>query len=388
MAKTITSRVRSSPDLRISADLTSTQRQSDELKVNTNSSRLGQSSELQISATGMQVVHATNGRIRIKATDGSLSYNIKAIAKHLKQYKGVKEVSTNEQTLSMVVTFDENKLPLPKMLAILQQLNIQTAQNAPLADPFAPWKSLDFWKEQTVSFIPLITGLAVTGGLGISGLRSIPLYMITAEATRLVIDYLEPYMTGRDAVKESAKTVVTTEECQPVAAGDKITKTTIKSSEVDYNVVHEIPGRIRFHIPQIASDRAYAKRLEKLLKTDALVIQVRMNCDAASLAISYKKSKVAVSHWVSLMESALQTNPTPPITKVPAQTPVAIEELNKTSTTLEPETVSRLTTPSEPTATTNLFDTQGQTLNISSLWAEMKPSALSYSLNFIANLPL
>ncbi|BCL39593.1 HMA2 domain-containing protein [Nostoc sp. MS1] len=382
MAETITSRERSSPYLTLSSDLTSTQRQSDELKVNTNSSRPGEY-PLQISATGMQVVHATNGRIRIKATDGSLSYNVKAIAKHLKQYIGVREVITNEPTSSMVVVFDENKLPLPKMLAILRQLNIQTAQDSPLSDPFAPWKSVDFWKEQTVSFIPLMTGLAVTGGLGVSGIPAIPLYMITAEATRRVIDYLEPQITGQDAVKESATTVVTTEECQPAAAGEKITKTTIKSAEVAYSVVHEISGRIRFHIPLIASDRAYAKRLEKLLKTDALVSQVRINCDAASLAISYKKNKVAVSHWVSLMELALQTTP---ITKVPQQMPAAIKELNNTSTTLERETVSQLTTPSEPTTINS--PTEGQTLDISSLWADMKPSALSYSLNFIANLPL
>jgi hypothetical protein len=383
MAKTITSRERSSPHLGISPDLTSDQRQSDELKVNTNSSRLGQS-PLNISATGMQVVHATNGRIRIKATDGSFSSNVKTITKHLKQYKGVKEVATNEQTLSMVVVFDENKLPLPKMLGILKQLNIETVQNQPLADPFAPWKSIDFWKEQTVSFIPLMTGLAVTGGLGVSGLTSIPIYMITAEATRRVIDYLEPQIVGKDAVKESATTVVTTEEFQPATAGEKIIKTTIKSTAVAYSVVHEIPGRIRFHIPQIASDRAYAKRLERLLKTDALVSQVRINCDAASLAISYKKNKVAVSHWVSLMELALQTTP---ITKVPQQTPPAVKELNNTSTTLEPKTVSPLTTPTKPT-TSNLSQTEGQTLDISGLWADMKPSALSYSLNFIANLPL
>lgn len=382
MAKTITSRERSSPYLSLSSDLTLTQRRSDELKVNTNSSKSGQY-PIQISATGMQVVHATNGRIRIKATDGSFSSNVKAIAKQLKQYQGVKEVVTNEPTGSMVVVFDENKLPLPKMLVILKQLNIQTAQNQPLSDPFAPWKSVDFWKEQTVSFIPLMTGLAVTGGLGVSGLPAIPIYMITAEATRRVIDYLEPQIAGQDTVKESATTVVTTEECQPAVAGEKITKTTIKSAAVAYSVVHEIPGRIRFHIPLIASDRAYAKRLERLLKTDALVTQVRINCDAASLAISYKKNKVAVSHWVSLMELALQTTP---ITKFPQQTPAAVKELNNTSTTLEPETVSYLTTPSKPT-TTNFSPTEGQTLDISSLWADMKPSALSYSLNFIANLP-
>ncbi|WP_313954456.1 HMA2 domain-containing protein [Anabaena subtropica] len=353
--------------------------------MNTNSSRLGQYPQLQLSANGMQVVHATNGRIRIKATDSSFSSNLKTITKHLKQYKGVREVATNEPTGSMVVTFDEKKLSLPQMLGILRQINIQTSPNSPLSDPFAPWKSIDFWKEQTVSFIPLMTGLAVTGGLGVSGLAAIPIYMITADATRRVIDYLEPQITGSDTVKESAKAVMITEECKPATPGHKITKTTVKSTDLAYSVVHEIPGRIRFHIPQIASDRAYAKRLERLLKTDALVSNVRMNCDAASLAISYKSSTVAVSYWVSLMESALQTTlPTLPITENNQSTPLVIEKLNTTSTTLEPETFSQLTEQAEHTVS----ETQAQTLNISSLWADMKPSGLSYSLNFIANLPL
>lgn len=47
---------------------------------------------------------------------------------------------------------------------------------------------MDFWKEQGLDFIPLATGLAVTGGLGISGLAAIPVYMIAAEATRQAID--------------------------------------------------------------------------------------------------------------------------------------------------------------------------------------------------------
>ncbi|BAB73705.1 hypothetical protein ACN23B_10030 [Anabaena sp. FACHB-709] len=382
MAKTISSRVELSPHLTLSSDLTSNQRQSDEVKVNTNSSRLGEYPQLQLSATGMQVVHATNGRIRIKATDGSFSANVKTITQHLKHYKGVREVATNEQTLSMVVIFDEHQLSLPQMLGILQQLNIQTAPNSPLSDPFAPWKSVDFWKEQTVSFIPLMTGLAVTGGLGVSGLAAIPIYMITADATRLVIDYLEPQITGSDAVKESAKAVIITEESKPATAGNKITKTTIKSAQVTYSIVHEIHGRIRFHIPQIASDRAYAKRLERLLKTDPLVSNVRINCDAASLAIAYQGGKVATSHWVSLMELALQTTlPTQATTKINQSTDIAIEKLSTSSPTLAAEAVSQ---PTE----TKLFSSADQTLNISHFWVDMKPAALSYSLNFIANLPL
>lgn len=385
MTKTISSRVRSSPHLTISPDLTCTQRQSDEIKVNTNSSRMGTYPQWQISATGMQVVHATNGRIRIKATDDSFSVNAKTIAQHLKQHPGVKEVAINEPTGSMVVNFDEDKLSLSQMLGILDKLNIQTSPSAPLSDPFAPWKSIDFWKEQTVSFIPLMTGLAVTGGLGVSGLAAIPIYMITADATRRVIDYLEPQVMGADAVKESVKTVVTNEECKSATPENTITKTTIKLAKVTYNVVHEIPGRIRFHIPLIASDRAYAKRLERLLKTDALVSNVRINSDAASLAISYKNSKVTVSHWVNLMELALQTSPsTTPKKAINQPTPLILEKLHRTSSTLEPETVSQLTEPTQP----NLSPSASQTLNLSSLWADMKLPGLSYFLNFIANLPL
>ncbi|WP_414752582.1 HMA2 domain-containing protein [Anabaena sp. CCY 9910] len=384
MAKTISSRVELSPHLTISSDLTSNQRQTDEVKVNTNSSRLGEYPQLQLSATGMQVVHATNGRIRIKATDGSFSANVKTITQHLKQYKSVREVASNEQTLSMVVIFDENQLSLPQMLGILQQLNIQTSQNSPLSDPFAPWKSVDFWKEQTVSFIPLMTGLAVTGGLGVSGLAAIPLYMITADATRLVIDYLEPQITGSDAVKESAKAVIVTEESKPESAGNRITKTTIKSAKVTYSIVHEIPGRIRFHIPQIASDRAYAKRLERLLKVDPLVNNVRINGDAASLAIAYQSGKVATSHWVSLMELAMQTTPpTQPITTINQSADIAVEKLSPTSPTL----AAAVSQPTQPTET-EFSPSADQTLNISNFWVDMKPAALSYSLNFIANLPL
>ncbi|QLE55644.1 HMA2 domain-containing protein [Nostoc sp. TCL26-01] len=393
MTQTISSRERVSPQLKISSDLTSTQRQNDEVKVNTNSSRATIQPQVQLTATGMQVVHATNGRIRIKATDGSFNSNVKKITQHLRQYQGVKEVAANEQTGSMVVTFDENKLSLRQMLRILRQFNIRPSQNTPLSDPFAPWKSADFWKEQTVSFIPLMTGLAVTGGLGISGLAAIPVYMITTDATRSVIDYLKPQISGTEAVKEAPKTVVKIEEHRKATTENKPVNhqknigTATQSEKLTYAVVHEIPGRIRFNLPLIASDRAYVKRLERLLKADPLVTNVRINTDAASLAISYKPSKVAVSYWVNLLESALHINPvTVPNTRIEPQTSLSLvtETVETTSSVSEPETVTQITASADETTPTF----EGQSLDISSLWADMKPSALTYSLDLIANLPL
>ncbi|WP_414575589.1 HMA2 domain-containing protein [Anabaena sp. CCY 9402-a] len=376
MSQTIISRERLSRNLHLPRffDLSFTQRRNNEVKMNTNSSKVVTEPQLRFSATGMQVVHATNGRIRIKATEDSFSSNCKTIIQYLGQFPGVKEVATNKQTSSLVVSFDEKQLSLSEMLGILQQLNIQTSPDAAVSDPFAAWKSVDFWKEQTISFIPLMTGLAVTGRLGISGLASIPVYMITADATRRVIDYLKPLIASEfngesgDGGDKSANK----ETKAPIVKQDR--EITTWSAKVTYSVIHKIPGRIRFHLPILTSDRAYGRRLEKLLKTDPVVENVRINSDAASIAITYKpNAEIAVSHWVSLMELALET--TPP--KVPVS-----EVLQTTPPTSEPVVAQQLTEPD------NIKTAEVQTIYISSWWADMKSSALSYSLDFIANLPL
>ncbi|MBD2597189.1 hypothetical protein H6G74_23100 [Nostoc spongiaeforme FACHB-130] len=64
------------------------------------------------------------------------------------------------------------------------------------------------------------------------------------------------------------------------------------STQVAYNIVHAIPGRIRFHIPQISRDRQYVQRLENLLKADPVVTSERINKDAASVVITYQTGKL------------------------------------------------------------------------------------------------
>jgi Heavy metal associated domain 2 len=372
MSKTLSSRGLS-PKEALSPDLISTQRHSDEV--------MNQHTIATLPTGGLQIIHITHGRIRIRATDGSLNSRLEPVSQYLKQCKGVKEVSTNEQTSSLVVTFDKNQLTLPQILAILGKLNIHRSPTSPESgsskDPFAAWKSPDFWIEQTISFIPLMTGLAVTGGLGVSGLASIPVYMITADATRRVIDYLEPQIAKLDSNKQSqphnktgdrqsAKPNTTT---KPVV--EPVKQDVTPSANIAYTVVHTIPGRIRFHVPRIAQDHAYAQRLEKLLKTEAQVTKVRMNCDAASIAIAFQPGEIAINHWVKLMELALETNlPTPVVQNIEQQQPL-----------------EQITQPVVSADTTETA-VKSNNLNISSLWADMKPAAMSCSLAYMANFPL
>lgn len=388
-----------SPQPKMSSDSISSERQSNEVKINQNTSKAVAQSQVQLSSDGLQIIHATTGRVRIRASEDSFHSRLESISQHLRQQCGVREVVTNQQTGSMIVTYDENQLSLPQVLELLQQFGIHQPQasSEPVSemDAFAAWKSLDFWKEQSISFIPLMTGLAVTGGLGVSGLAAIPVYMITADATRRVIDYLEPQVSGAKISKTSQTTTVTKSPQSSLSTGEgkspREDKNTSQSSSTEeesksvfvdkggeftapakiaYRVVHAIEGRIRFNVPLLAEDRAYARRLERLMRSDPQVLSVRVNCDAASIAIAYQPSEINISHWVNLMELALQTNPPNNLIKTTEQQ-------------LPPEPVSKST---EQLETTTVLE--GQTLDISSLWADLKPASLSYSLALMANFPL
>lgn len=392
MTQSISSRVLSQQQRISSADFNSTQHESDEVEANQNTSEAVAHSKVQHAAGGLQIIHATNRRIRVRATDSSFNTKLESIAEHLRQHKAVKEASANEQTGSLVVTFDENRVSLPQMLEILQQFNIQQPETSPQTlsniDPFAAWKSVDFWKEQTISFIPLMTGLAVTSGLGISGLAAIPVYMVTSNATRRVIDYLEPQVSPTENSNNSVKEIkslesLSTSDRQPEPpSSNNHNKKTVQPFKIAYKVVHSIPGRIRLHVPRIAQDGGYGRRLERLLKTDPHVINVRLNSDAGSIAIAYQPSDLSLSYWLSLMELAVETNPsTQPIKTTKQEMPV--QSINQSDEAIAVEPINQSDEAIDATTTS-----ENQTLDISSFWADMKFSGLSFSLAYMANFPL
>lgn len=412
MTNIISSHEGLSPQNSMSPDLIPHQHQSDEVKLNISITDTAAQSKVQLPLEKLEIVHTIAGRVRIRASEGVSKSTIRNISQGLRQQYGVKEVATNEQTNSIVVSFDEKKLSLPEVLGLLQQFNIYQTQVLPNSnnqtDPFAAWKSVDFWKEQTISLIPLMTGLAVTGGLGISGLVAIPVYMITAEATRKVIDSLEVETSGSQKLQQSkgkkdadsknkANAFGQNQQVRDLKGKNSITQ----PAKIAYSVVHAIPGRIRFHLPRLAEDRAYGRRLERLLNNDPQTMSVRVNIDAASIAIAYKLSQISVSHWVNLMELALQINLPSDTIKVPQ--PQTSQEQASQITQIDTTTVSENTTSNVAhTAQSDninvLEDTtqkesrttevENTTLNLSNLWADLKPATLSYSLAMMANFPL
>ncbi len=373
MTKTMSSLERLSPKLQISDDLISHQECSNEVGENMSSAPV--ESTVQLPLGRWEIVHSMTGRIRVRVTESSPDSVIKTISEIVRQHDGVKEVSVHEQTGNLVVKFDESKLSSVQILELLQQsgMNQENSSQSPShTDPFAAWKSTDFWKEQGISLIPLMTGLAVTGGLGINGLVAIPVYMLTADATRRFIDCFEPLFASQSNAKsshverESSKGKIPVENSSSSSAtvnilNEKNSTELIKPEEIAYSVVHAIPGRIRFNVPRISRDQAYARRLERLLKIDPQVTSVRVNCDAASIAILHHLDQIPLSHWVNLLSLADETSPQ----TIPIQTTTAERLAEKVSQPNEPK---------------ELTDTRR--------WVDFKAPALSAVLDFIANFPL
>ncbi|MDG2992064.1 hypothetical protein L3556_14155 [Candidatus Synechococcus calcipolaris G9] len=57
---------------------------------------------------------------------------------------------------------------------------------------------------------------------------------------------------------------------------------------MNYQVVHASPGRFRIHVPRLRRDRQYGQILQQLVLSLALVRQVRINRQAASLIVEYQ----------------------------------------------------------------------------------------------------
>ncbi|BAZ08429.1 hypothetical protein NIES4071_02340 [Calothrix sp. NIES-4071] len=88
---------------------------------------------------------------------------------------------------------------------------------------------------------------------------------------------------------------------------------TALTPEVSYNIVHAIPGRIRFSIPKLATDSSYADKVKALLESDSNVTDVRLNAKAASIAISYKSDPTyddqIRAHLVNIIQDAPKQAP-------------------------------------------------------------------------------
>jgi Cu2+-exporting ATPase len=325
------------------------------------------------------VVHAVPGRVRVRSID-SQAISLDTVAQQLRQQDGICEVQTNPTTNSLVVTYHEEHLSLPEAIEALQPRErspeaLQKIQPQPELNLDAFWKELTELSSGQIakSIIPLVTGLLVTGALGIQGLMAFPVYMITAKLTREIIKQLmselwaqEQESTETRVHPKVAQTVLRRDKGDKEDKGDKGDSTETKKDickngmlpetqeqesarspfasiqnlfglrlspevnssspqsqsniqnqdDVAYQIVHEIPGRIRFRVPRLATDPDYVHRLTVLTQADTKVTDVRVNTAAASVALSYdiglisdekmqsRSMENARSHLIELIQTA------------------------------------------------------------------------------------
>lgn len=77
-------------------------------------------------------------------------------------------------------------------------------------------------------------------------------------------------------------------------------------NNLQYEIVHWIPGRLRVRVPQLSQDPAYACRLNWFIETLQFVISVRMNPLVAAIVISYDPQTAAQEEVQQAFVTALQ----------------------------------------------------------------------------------
>ena len=265
--------------------------------------------------TGLKVLHAMPGRVRLGVTGGDktdtylLSDQLDAIAQRLQQEAGIGNVSANAKTGSLTVNFDPATLSLSRLLERLQQWGVLASAALPSKQPkqdFSFLQSGDFWQEQVTTIIPIVAGLLVVRALKLQGLWTIPVYVIAASFTRKLMQQLERDLIVPLAVAETvgeSNVKVSRSETKASQNGDSppIKPEIIAASEplqsdndghlgnaiASYRLAHAIPGRLRFHVDRVATDTEYARRLELLAQADPWITSLRINRKAASVTFTY-----------------------------------------------------------------------------------------------------
>ncbi len=109
-------------------------------------------------------------------------------------------------------------------------------------------------------------------------------------------------MTSRK-LSASDKSAILNLERQPTETTSNLPQ------EISYSVANAIPGRIRFHIPRLATDSEYAHKLKVVTEFDARTTDVRVNPAASCIVINYQPGVISDDQMHSHLVKLIQTAP-------------------------------------------------------------------------------
>lgn len=247
--------------------------------------------------SGLEVISAVAGRIRLRITDEETRAAIEAAAPTLRQQEGVRQVRINKQTGSLLVNFDPDRVQLSQLWEGLQQWGISQVEAA--SENGQSDRCLQAY-EQVLSFVPSIIGILVTRWLGVQGWKIVPTYLLSAGTTRQFMNQLD---LGLPAFLAGEGSQPTTDQ-----ASGQLALPSEVDNQVGCEVVSAVPGRIRFHVPRVANDTDYAERLRQLAQADDKITAIRINRLSRSVVLTYESHRLsdteAGTHLSHLIQAA------------------------------------------------------------------------------------
>ena len=359
----------------------------------------------------VQIVHAVRGRVRLRLKSDDARELLPKVAHYLGQQAGILKVQI-KQTNSLVVTFDPDVMSIEQLTDSLQ--SVGSIARARETVPQSTDQSQAIAYSRLLTVIPPVVGLAIARSLQVSGWKSILAYILAAGVTREVIDQVtgESEVESEKVELSSAKKISTTE------VGAEEISTLLTAIKTDYEIVHQIPGRMRLRVPRISRDCNYAQELKQSLEQDKRITDIRLKINSSSVVILYDSEALAESHKEkaalnnrkgnkiiqtvdesesSTMPDQKTNNQKPTQESDPNDTPTSDDENSGEPISLTSETETRDTVEAEEESTAPIANeeseieanqelTQQEIVTNANYWSNFKSSMLLAMLEMMGNL--
>ena len=239
----------------------------------------------------LEIVHALPGRMRLRlvgedseekvevdsvTVKPSKLENLLNIAQHLQQQEGVESVQVKEISNSLVVNFDAQTLSTSQLKECLSPFNIPSISSGSKAY-VTPENGAKLFSK-LLSLIPILLGWLVVKRFNLSGWKAIVTYVLATGVIREVIEQVQ---------SEIAPSLVADENPLSTKEEPKKILSLNQEQELNFKIVHHIPGRIRLSLPKIRKDLNYAQKLQSLFEQDETITAVRINTISGSVVVQY-----------------------------------------------------------------------------------------------------
>ncbi len=359
----------------------------------------------------VQIVHAVKGRVRLRLKSDDARELLPKVVHYLGQQAGILKVQI-KQNNSLVVTFDPDVMSIEQLTDSLQSVGLIAIARETVPQSTDQSQAIAYSRLLTV--IPPLVGLVIARSLQVSGWKSILAYILAAGVTREVIDQVtgESEAESEKVELSSAKKISTTE------VGAEEISTLLTAIKTDYEIVHQIPGRMRLRIPRISRDCNYARELKQSLEQDKRITDIRLKINSSSVVILYDSEALAESHKEkaalnnkkgnkviqtvdesesSTMPDQKTNNQKPAPESEPNDTPTSDDENSGEPISLTSETETRDTVEAEEESTVPIVHeeseieanqelTQQEIVTNANYWSNFKSSILLVMLEMMGNL--